>query len=194
MNRVFDYNGTIVAPSNPVKRLKTVKKTLLIDSSDRDTAKYASNGDFVVYLPRVYENVVSLRLKSAELPAGPTLGGGSLYYILDIEGLNKSDECSVGADRSGYPDGFFAKIPVTTATDVLVLYNDHSAPENIAHYTPAIGKLDRLHLRLRTHSQKSVGGNVSWLEDEYSLTFEIEMLDNTFDDFSSFESRITDRA
>jgi hypothetical protein len=195
MNRVFDYNGTIVAPSNPVKRLKTVKKTLLIDSGDRDTAKYTSSGDFVVYLPRVYENVVSLRLKSAELPASPTTGGTPLYYILDIEGLNKSDECSVGADRSGYPDGFFAKIPVTTAAGALVLYNDHSAPENIAHYTPAIGKLDRLHLRLRTHSQKSVGGNVSWIRDtEYSLTFEIEMLDNTFDDFSSFESRITDRA
>jgi hypothetical protein len=193
MNRVFDYNGTIVAPSNPVKRLKTVKKTLSIDSGDRDKAKYISNGDFVVYLPRVYENVLSLRLKSAELPATPTNGGG-LYYILDIEGLNKSDECSVGADRSGYPDGFFAKIPVTTDVNELVLYNDHSAPENIAHYTPAIGKLDRLHLRLRTHSQKSLGGNLSWLNDEYSLTFEIEMLDNTFDDFSSFESRITDRA
>jgi hypothetical protein len=194
MNRIFDYNGTIVAPSNPVKKLKTVKKTLNIDSGDRDTVKYPSNGDFVVYLPRVYENVVSLRLMSAELPATPTTGGGKLYYILDIEGLNKSDECSVGADRSGYPDGFFGKIPVTTAADALVLYNDSSSLQNVAHYTPAIGKLDRLHIRLRNHSQKSLGDNVSWSADEYSLTFEIEMLDNTFDDFSSFESRVFDRA
>jgi hypothetical protein len=37
MNRSFDYNGTIVAPSHPVRKLKTVKKVVSIDSADRDT-------------------------------------------------------------------------------------------------------------------------------------------------------------
>ena len=68
MNKVFDYNGTFVSTSKPVKQLRTVKKTLLIDSADRDTIKYYTNGDFVVYLPRNYKNVVSIRLKSATFP------------------------------------------------------------------------------------------------------------------------------
>ena len=213
MNRVFDYNGAAVSHSKPVKQLKTVKKMLVVDSGDRDVQKYPYNGDFVVYLPRVYENVVSIRLAGAEFPKDPyirstrdTVANGTtndpLYYILDIEGLNKIDECSIGADRSGYPDGIFAKIPVPSIGSA-VLYNDHSDPENIAHYTPAVGKLDRMHLRTRLHTQKQSGDYIYWnglkADDtainngEFSLTFEIEMLDNVFDDFSSFESRIAER-
>ena len=209
MNRVFDYNGAAVSHSKPVKQLKTVKKMLVVDSGDRDVQKYPYNGDFVVYLPRVYENVVSIRLAGAEFPESPKIrseapGGsaaatGILYYIIDIEGLNKMDECSVGSDRSGYPDGMFAKIPVEDNTKI-VLYNDHSNPENIAHYTPAIGKLDRMHIRTRLHSHKQSGDYIYWdasgsstIRNQISLTFEIEMLDNVFDDFSSFESRIAER-
>ena len=197
MNRVFDYNGALVGPSNPVKQLKTVKKMFVVDSGDRDVSKYPDTGDFVVYLPRVYENVVSLRLAGAEFSATPVPKTGSipstvLYYVIDIEGLNKIDECSVGADRSGYPDGLFAKIPVESNT-AIVLYNDHSNPENIAYYKPAIGKLDRMHIRTRLHAYKQTGNYINWTNG-YSLTFEVEMLDNSFDDFSTFESRIQNRA
>lgn len=207
MNRVFDYNGAQISHSKPVKQLKTVKKFLVIDSGDRDVQKYPYNGDFVVYLPRVYENVVGIRLAGAEFPdvqSKPITGGTvtPLYYILDIEGLNKIDECSVGADRSGYPDGIFAKIPTdSTTSGTPIFYNDHSNPENIGHYTPAVGKLDRMRIRVRTHDQKQTGAYVYWgsansttRSEQFSLTFEIEMLDNLFDDFSSFESRIADRA
>lgn len=212
MNRVFDYNGAAVSHSKPVKQLKTVKKYLVVDSGDRDAVKYPNNGDFVVYLPRVYENVVSIRLVAAELPSAtpyPITATGTAitaprYFLLDIEGLNKTDECSKGADRSGYPDGVFAKIPTESITSSQVFYNDHSQQENIARYTPAIGKLDRMHIRIRTHDQKQTGAYVLWWSStgypssgssvEYSLTFEIEMLDNVFDDFSSFESRVGDRA
>jgi len=198
MSRVFEYNGAVVAPSNPVKKLKTVKKTLTIDSGDRDLVKYATNGDFVVYLPRVYENVISLRLSAAEFPADPTYVPSSspspLYFLIDIEGLNKADECSVGADRSGYPDGHFAKIPfVGGGASTVTFYTDKSQQDNIAHYSPAIGKLDRMHIRTRLHTQKASGGYMYW-PTEYALTFEIEYLDNVFDDFSQFESRLFERA
>uniref|UniRef100_A0A6C0ERQ9 Uncharacterized protein n=1 Tax=viral metagenome TaxID=1070528 RepID=A0A6C0ERQ9_9ZZZZ len=209
MNRVFDYNGTIVSPSNPVKSLTTVKKMLAIDSADRDTTKYRWNNDFVVYLPRVYENVVNVRLVAAEFPNGSpyefstsaTLSSFLSYFMIDIEGLNKSDECSIGADRSGYPDGYFAKIPTGNSSltvDAPIFYSDHSAQENNGRYTPAIGKLDRLHIRIRKHDHKGKNDSLYWKnQDEtsldYSLTFEIEMLDNAFDDHSSFESRIMNR-
>lgn len=237
MNRVFDYNGTLVAPSKPVKTLRTVKKTLHIDSADRDTTKYCTNGDVVYYLPRVYENVVSIRLKGATFPRivdetsegalthsysnGQNIAGnmGSdtkvtsaiKYFVVELEGLNKSDETTVAAQRSTFPDSFFAKIPVNLAqngsTSYFINYNDHTDEENIAKYAPAIGKLDRIHVVTRLHSQQGRSGFIYWTSDgevpngtnekaiasDYSLTLELEMLDNTFDDFSSFETRIGER-
>jgi hypothetical protein len=198
MNRVFDYNGTFVSASNPVKTLQTVKKTFMIDSADRDRSKYPSNGDFVVYLPRVYENVVKIRLQGAEFPAAPKktstngfVAATAIYFLIDIEGQNKTDECSVDADRSGFPDGYFAKIPLDVSKTTY--YSDSGSQENIARYTPAIGKLDRLHVRTRLHDQKSTNDTIFW-PSEFSLSFEIEYLDNVFDNFSQFETRIFDRA
>ena len=235
-HRTFDYGGRVVSASHPVKALKTVKKTFMIDSADRDTTKYFTNGDFVVYLPRVYENVVSLRLMAAEFPKfhdGATdpsalahsYADGSKYnadkpindssgipnvwyMLLDIEGMNKTDECAIDGNKSGFPDNYFAKIPmVTDDYTSFNQYSDHQYQENIARYTPAIGKLDRLHIRTRLHSQADHSGFVYWTTDsgyagqttrnqkgaEYSLSFEIEYLDNVFDDFSSLETHLTAR-
>lgn len=241
MNKVFDYQGTFVSTSTPKKQLRTVKKTLLIDSVDRDTTKYYTNGDVVYYLPRVYENVVSIRLKSATFtpivnqvgsPASGiarahdyangqniatatwsgdgAVGGIVNYFLVDIEGLNKCDELSVSAQRSTYVDSYFAKIPIETVTSagasskVIINYNDHTQEENITRYSPAIGKLDRMHIVMRLHTQQDKSGFIYWTTDSavagennrgasYSLVFELEMLENGFDDFSSLETRINNR-
>jgi hypothetical protein len=201
MNRVFDYNGSIVAPSNPVKQLRRVKRTLVVDSGDRDAAKFPTNNDVTVYLPRVYENVVSLRLMGAEIPANPlALSTGTaiptttLYYLIDIEGLNKTDECSPGADRSGFPDGHFAKIPAYQGTTSATFYSDNSSQNNTSVYSPPIGKLDRMRIRFRTHAHKATGNSVYFAAGDWSLTFEIETLENGFDDFSTTETRVMERA
>jgi hypothetical protein len=201
MNRVFDYNGSIVAPSNPVKQLKKVKRSLVIDSGDRDINKFPKNNDITVYLPRVYENVVSIRLMGAEIPANPLVLSTSaplptttLYYMIDIEGLNKTDECSPGADRSGFPDGHFAKIPIYQGTTSNTFYSDNSSQPNTGYYSPAIGKLDRMRIRFRTHGHKATGDSIYFAGGQWSLTFEIETLENSFDDFSSIETRVMDRA
>ena len=395
--QTFEYNGRMVTTSTPVKALKTVKKTLLIDSADRDTTKYYTNGDFVVYLPRVYENVVSMRLAAAEFPqlvgsspavvscaintisqssggvstvtltggtgttgmnpgnsvliytgtAGLTsfngtysiltvpsattftiptspitldttkltlvstsatftytgipalvngqtiitssiVGGniaaatytvatvsgnsfnfngvssssattiagtftlgaiyvsgsplatiqtpgarthqftygqtnlssttftndavvpsGTYYFLLDVEGMNKVDELAVGGNKSTFVDSYFAKIPALSAaynSGTFIEYNDHAQQENIARYSPAIGKLDRLHIRTRLHNQKDSNiGVLYWTTDgnyagastntgaNYNLTLEIEYLDNVFDDFSALETHLTSR-
>ena len=227
MNRAFDHNGVTVSASKPQKELRTVKKTLLIDSADRDTVKYSAGGDFVVYLPRVYKNIVSIRLVAAEFPSvatafthtygGAVASGESItygankgangtdvlvpatsqYFLIDIEGLNKMDETRVGADRSSFVDGTFAKIPVSAATGYIE-YNDHSAQDNISRYSPPIENLDRLHLRTRLHSQQGNQGFMYWFASTvyqtFSMTLEIEYMDNVFDSFSSFETRINNRA
>jgi hypothetical protein len=228
MNRAFDHNGVTVSASKPQKELRTVKKTIFIDSADRDVLKYPAGGDFVVYLPRVYKNIVSIRLSAAEFPSidrsfthtygtavasgesplyGSSKGGGddvssvsSRYFLIDIEGLNKTDETAIDADRSSFVDSTFAVIPVP-ANSGYVQYNDHSAQDNISYYTPPIENLDRLHIRTRLHSQQGNKGFIYWIKSTqdpsyltFSLTLEIEYIDNVFDSFSSFETRINNRA
>ena len=242
----FDYRGSIVSTSTPTTELRTVKKVLHVDSGDRDTGIYYTNGEFVVYLPRVYEKVVSLRLMSAEFPsldlayAHSYTNGSNVstavytnddhlhanddgyvpnYFMIDIDGLNKSDETAVGANRSQFPDSFFAKIPTTTyqkksvstiiPTTGFIEYNDHTAAENIARFSPPIGKLDRLRIRPRLHTQQGSQGFIYWTLSNattgvataanvnganYCLTFEIEYLDNGFDQFSSLSTRLRPNA
>ena len=206
MNRVFEYNGTFVSPSNPGKGvLKKVKRNLIIDSADRDLVKYPRNGEFTVYLPKVYENVIAIRLAAAEFP---NLGNALVYnrstgsstaisessptyFLIELVGMNRSDECAINANRSGYLDGFFAKI-ANPGVPGNILYNDHSAQDNIANYSPPIGKLDRLQIKIRDHSQQGNSGYIYWATD-FSLSLELEFIENNFDIFSSFETRIADR-
>jgi hypothetical protein len=173
----------------------------MLDSGDRDTTKYLRNNDIIFYLPRVYENVVSIRLMGAEIPANAlvfstnaAVSTSSLYYLVDIEGLNKSDECASGASRSGFPDGYFAKIPIYNGTTSSNFYSDNSAQENISAYYPPIGKLDRMRVRMRLHSQKASADTIYWASGEYSLSIELECMENSFDSFSSFETRISKRS
>ena len=232
MNQAFDYNGVVVAQSAPKKVLRTVKKTIHIDSADRDTTKYYTNGDFWVYLPRNYQNVVSIRLKDAQFPQFGVKHIGKnvsteifsdsvslfqtrdYYFVISLEGLNKVDETSVGANRSTFTDSFFAKIPivvqptfdVTSTKSNIITYNDNSNSENIGRYSPPIENLDRLHIITRTHSQQDNSGFVFFVDnvdglsdgsfnnDNFNLTFEIEYLENAFTDFSSFETRLAQRS
>lgn len=235
MNQVFDYNGHVVGPSVPKKVLRTLKKTLHLDSSDRDLTKHYTNGEWIAYLPRSYTNVVSIRLKGATFPRlkknsspgalshsylnGPNTSSStysndveittSPYFLIELVGHNKTDECAIQANGSNYMDGFFAKISSVTSTAVdnsvvVIDYNDHTFEENIASYNPPIETLDRLHIRTRLHSQQGGQGFIYWTTDggkalasnrsgdgcEYSLTLEIEYLENGFDAFSSYETRL----
>lgn len=210
----FSYNGHSVRQSQPVKELRRLRKVVTIDSRDRDLAKFvkvnggsttSDPGDYVVYLPRVYENVTSIRLMSAEIQA-PQSGGfdaADTYILMSLEGLNKMDETAEGANRSGQVDSVFAKIPLTTngsagitAGDP-VFYSDRVSLENITVYSPPIGRLDRMHITFRRHKPLSsvttispTNAPIAFGTSENSLTFEIEYLDNGFNPISSFETML----
>ena len=216
----YDRNGVLVRTSQPVKELRTVKKVLTIDSRDRDPTKFvkvnggaasSDPGDYVVYLPRVYENVVSMRLRSAIIKAPQTTGFTDNYVLLSIEGLNKIDETATGGQRSGLVDNAFARISNPNMADptsitqntYTIFYNDKVDEENIVKYSPPVGRLDRLHVTLRYHpstviptvTQNAPQTNpnfapITFGTSEHSFTFEIETLDNGFGDFSSFETRV----
>lgn len=233
MNPSFDYNGHVVAPSKPQKVLRTVKKVIHINSKDRDSVKYPNNGEWVAYLPRVYKNVVSIRLISATFPpvnaaSSPgalthsyhsiSLNDTSLtnesYFLIELKGLNKSDECVEYASKSTFTDGYFALInaPISNyykagdGTTGLIVYSDKNDPDNIGRYSPPIENLDRLSIKTRLHSQQGNKGYIYWTDDgtvngsttsnvaQYTMTFEIEYLENGFDEFSSFETRVGSRS
>jgi len=214
----FDRNGVLVRQSQPVKELRTAKKVLTIDSRDRDPTKYvkvnggastSDPGDYVVYLPRVYENVVSIRLRSAIIKAPQSTNFTDNYILMSIEGLDKMDETATGAQRSGLVDNAFAKISnpnitaSTTNNTFTIYYNDKVDEENITRYTPPIGRLDRFHITLRYHPSTVVPtatsnnpatnpnfAPITFGTSENSFTFEIEYLENGFDNFSSFETQM----
>jgi hypothetical protein len=213
----YDRNGVVVRNTQPVRQLNKSTKVITIDSRDRDPTKYvkvnggasaSDPGDYVVYLPRVYENVVSIRLRSAIIGA-PSGGFASNYVLMSIEGLNKIDETATGANRAGFVDSAFAKISNpnivtgTTNNTYTIFYNDKVDEENITRYTPAIGRLDRLHITLYYHpstvtlsgasvnpTTTSVSAPITFGTSENVLTFEIEYMDNSFTDFSTFETRL----
>lgn len=212
----FDRNGTLVRQTQPVRRLKKITKILVIDSRDRDPTKYvkvnggasiSDPGDYVVYLPRVYENVTSLRLKSAIIAAPQSGSFTDNYLLMSIEGLNKIDETATGAQRSGLVDNAFARISNPNITSGVtnigytIYYNDKVDEENVTQYSPPIGRLDRFHITLRYHPSTVVPtastnapqtnpnfAPITFGTSENSFTFEIEYLDNVFEETSTFET------
>jgi hypothetical protein len=213
----FDSNGVLTRTTQPVKELRTVKRTILVDSRDRDPTKYvkvnagastSDPGDYVVYLPRALQNVVSIRLKSAVIAAPQTNNFTDNYILLSIEGLNKIDETAYGANKAGFIDNTFARISnpnftkASTGVDLTIFYNDNVDEENIVRYTPVLGTLDRFHITLKYHAgPAATAGNgditgrvlnapITFGTSENSFTFEVEMLDNGFTDFSAFETRL----
>jgi len=214
----FDHNGVIVRKSQPVGELRTLKKTIAIDSRDRDPTKYvkvnggantSDPGEYVVYLPRPIENVVSIRLKSAIIAAPQSTNFTENYVLLSLEGLDKVDETAFGANRSGFVDNTFAKISNPnftksgTGADLTIFYNDNLDMKNITYYRPPISTLDRFHITLKYHSGVAVSATalgditgrvlnapITFGTSENSFLFEIEYLDNGFSDFSSFQTRL----
>jgi hypothetical protein len=164
----------------------------------------------VVYLPRTYENVVSINLKGAEFPvitgavsavaqtydiptsASGAIGTDTLCFFIELEGLNRSDETAGSANRSASVNSVFAKIQIPDNTNKII-YTEDTGPKNIQYYQPAVGKLDRLRIRTRLHSQKT-NQYIYWNGKDYALTLEIETLENSYDDFSSLETRLSDRS
>lgn len=112
----YDRNGVLVTTSRPRPVLRKCYRTVTVDSRDRDITKYvkvnggsasSDPGDYVVYFPRPFEKVTRIRLMNAVILG---VQPSDTYVMMQIEGLNRMDECAAGADRAGYVDSAFAKI------------------------------------------------------------------------------------
>lgn len=211
MNQAFDYNGVQVSPSRPVQKLVKRSRILHLDSRDRDSGAqiYPRNGEFTLYLPRTYERVIAINIKDAEFPSintasiwdkrtntGTPLGVQNVnqpYYILmEIAGLNMSDETALSADRSSLTNSVFAKFVSSKHTEPII-YNESSNAHQYIDFFPALTKLDRFQIRLRPHGYDK-NYYLYWPSYNWSLSLDIETLENAFDDYSTIETRIADRS
>ena len=144
----------LATQSRPKPVLRKCYRTVTVDSRDRDTTKYvkvnggatsSDPGDYVVYLPRPFQKVTRIRLMNAAMLG---VQPSDTYIMMQLEGLNRMDECASGADRSGYVDSTFAKIlndrPVVatgaayTYATITNVTNRTFAPQTISTSTTAL--------------------------------------------------------
>ena len=141
----YDRNGVLATTSRPKPVLRKCYRTVTVDSRDRDTTKFvrvngggtsSDPGDYVVYLPRPFQKVTRIRLMNAAMLG---VQPSDTYIMMQLEGLNRMDECASGADRSGYVDSTFAKIlndrPVV-ATGAAYTYSTITSVTNRTFTTP----------------------------------------------------------
>jgi hypothetical protein len=140
------------------------------------------------------------------------------YFMIDLDGYNGLDETAIGSNSSTFSNGSFAHVPVVTEVQAngtcYITYNNKSGPDNEVVLTPP-RSIDRLRIRTRSHDQQGNQGFIYWTRDgafangqqptnnidqttcnvdiNYTLLIEIEYLENGFDDFSSFETRVGNR-
>ena len=62
------HNGVPYHPSTPKKVWRKIRKTIIVDSRDRQMNAGSHPGSYTVTLPTVYQNVVAATLKTIELP------------------------------------------------------------------------------------------------------------------------------
>jgi hypothetical protein len=127
------------------------------------------------------------------------------YFLVDIEGQNKGDETTVASQKSQYTDSFYAKISalttaksgyspstlVTTSnlpTGSMIEYNDHSSMENVSHFNPPIGKLDRLRIRTRLHSQQGSQGFIYWSGSTSTATLTLTVASSSTQTYSALSA------
>lgn len=216
MNRSFDYNGVQIAPSKPVQKLVRRSRILHVDSGDRDRTFFPRNGNFTVYLPRAYERVIGINIKDAEFPSLSTVKVWDVslndevlatnyfsaattdpnYFFLEIHGLNMSDETVYTADRSASTNSVFGKFVGGKKEDP-VIYNESSNAHQDIEFYPALTKMDRLQMRLRSHKMTQ-NQHMYWSsspsESEWSISLEIQTLENSFDEYSTIETRLGNRS
>jgi hypothetical protein len=121
----YDRNGVLVTTSQAKPALRKCTRVVTVDSRDRDPTKFvrvaggptsSDPGDYTIYLPRVFNNVTSIRMKNAAIQG---LSFSDTYIMVGLEGLNRIDECAPGGDRSGFADSAFAKLTWTCFPTVL---------------------------------------------------------------------------
>jgi hypothetical protein len=108
------HNGVPYNPSIPKKVWRKIRKTIVVDSRDRQMNAGSHSGNFTVNLPTVYQNVYAATLKSIEMPL--------TFYQFSAQANNVYINYTYGASdprTAQIPDGNYA-----TVTDMITALNN----------------------------------------------------------------------
>jgi hypothetical protein len=109
---------------------------------------------------------------------------GPNYILMELDYLNKQDECSIDSRLSGRTDGSFAKIPITGNSGDIIFFKENAFyPLNRSIQSPPVSQLKSLHIKFRSHD----GSLINFNNVDHSFTLELELIDNNFDEYSSME-------
>jgi hypothetical protein len=107
------HNGVPYHPSTPKKVWRKIRKTLLIDSRDRQITPDAHPGSYTITMPTVYQNIYAASLRSIELPLS--------FYTFSACAKNTSMSVSYGGVVNAtvqIPDGNYNLIDGTFTTAI----------------------------------------------------------------------------
>ena len=108
------HNGVPYHPSTPKKVWRKIRKTIIVDSRDRQMNGGSHPGAYTVTLPTVYQNVVAATLKTIELPLTFYQFSGSMNNVtLNFKyGIYGSEASPLVATL---PDGNYSAPQLTAA-------------------------------------------------------------------------------
>ena len=159
---------------------------------------------------------------SAGTGGGASSGTATTYTTLIAHGLFAGQTvCITGTTNTLHNVAFvqIATVPSTTTFTInntvangqassggtvfipgVLYYNNHTYDDQVVEYSPPISRLQRLHVTLRRHlppasigTTTPLGAPIVFGAAQNSFTFEIEYLDNGFDDYSSMQTRLSER-
>ena len=110
MNGTQLHNGVPYNPSIPKKVWRKIRKTIIVDSRDRQMNPGSHAGSYTVTLPTTYQNIYAATLKSMELPVS--------FYAFSAAANNTTIQVSYngGSDTAvTIPDGNYSASQLASA-------------------------------------------------------------------------------
>lgn len=103
------HNGVPYNPSVPKKVWRKVRKTIIVDSRDRQMNPGSHAGAYTVTLPAVYQNVYAVTLKTIEIPIS--------FYAFSAAANNTTINVTYNGTTKNItiPDGNYSSSTLTTA-------------------------------------------------------------------------------
>ena len=125
------------------------------------------------------------------------LSGSQTLLNANVTSIILSTPSTTTFETTNLVSGSASSLAGNAVVGQAIYYNDMSYTPNTTYYNPPIGTLDRMHITLRRHlpltsisATTPANQPITFGPAENSFTFEIEYLDNGFEDVSTFETRL----
>ena len=125
------------------------------------------------------------------------LSGSQTLLNANVTSIILSTPSTTTFETTNLVTGTASSLAGNAVVGQAIYYNDMSYTPNTTYYNPPIGTLDRMHTTLRRHlpltsisATTPANQPITFGPAENSFTFEIEYLDNGFEDVSTFETRL----